>query len=83
LTASARQRSGRRAIDANWSRSLRRHASVMRSVVPSARRRCEQRGSRPSGAPLTKSTLLPLFRWRHSTDIDLRVRENSSVASLA
>lgn len=80
FTASARQRSGRRAISSNCVRSCLRQPSVMRTVLPSARRRNAQRGSTDSGAPLTKSALWPEPFDLQSTDIDLRARENSSVA---
>mmetsp|Transcript_20494 Transcript_20494/g.67100 ORF Transcript_20494/g.67100 Transcript_20494/m.67100 type:complete len:296 (-) Transcript_20494:1437-2324(-) len=80
LTARARQRSGRRAISSNCARSFRRHASLIGTVEPSESRTAEQRGSTDSGAPLTKSELSRAPTCRLSTDIDLRERENSSVA---
>ena len=84
LVARARQRSGRRAISVNVSRIRRAHASFIRTTAPSASCRCEHRGSTDSGAPLTNNTFEPPRpTGLHSADIDLRVRENSSVTSFS
>mmetsp|Transcript_28504 Transcript_28504/g.70881 ORF Transcript_28504/g.70881 Transcript_28504/m.70881 type:complete len:214 (+) Transcript_28504:232-873(+) len=80
FTASAKQRNGRSAIISNRSRSCARSFSFRATVRPSLSRRAQQRGSTLSGAPFTKSEFRPLSLLLQSTPIDLRERENSSVA---
>mmetsp|Transcript_7163 Transcript_7163/g.10745 ORF Transcript_7163/g.10745 Transcript_7163/m.10745 type:complete len:285 (-) Transcript_7163:1209-2063(-) len=81
LRARARQRRGRRARSDTWPITFSRNSGVSFTTLPEGSITLVHLFKSISGAPLTNRRLLP-FESLQSTDMDLRSRENSRVASL-
>mmetsp|Transcript_8199 Transcript_8199/g.20311 ORF Transcript_8199/g.20311 Transcript_8199/m.20311 type:complete len:287 (-) Transcript_8199:1623-2483(-) len=72
-------------LDMSVMRAVKASRSVADIVLtdPSGRMRLVHRSNKSSAAPLTSSTRSPVALFLHNTDMDLRSRLNSRVASLS